>query len=237
MGQPDFECPVCGFKGRFKSIKRSTGLRKYAQCPSCDAVERHRLQYMVLEKIFAGIDSHSMRMIHFAPETFFLEYFNGRVGVYETADLNMPGVDHNVDLQSLPFGDASYDFVFASHVLEHIPDDTKAIREIRRILTPGGIAVLPVPIVVEKTIEYTDPNPYETDHVRAPGYDYFDRYDSVFDRVERFTSDMFPEKYQLYIFEDRTCYPTPQVPLRTPMQGERHADVVPVCFVEDPDSR
>lgn len=92
----------------------------------------------------------------------------------------MHGVDHNVDLQELPFEDQTYDFVFASHVLEHIPNDEKAISEIRRILKPNGIAILPVPLVAEKTIEYSEPNPNETYHVRAPGFDYFDRYDRYF---------------------------------------------------------
>jgi SAM-dependent methyltransferase len=121
-------------------------------------------------------------MLHFAPEPFFREFFTRRFGQYETADLKRKGVDHKVDLQQLPFGDKTYDFVFASHVLEHIPDDHKAIFEIHRILKPNGMAILPVPIYSEKTIEYPEPNPHEFFHVRAPGTDYFDRYERYFQR-------------------------------------------------------
>lgn len=80
-------------------------------------------------------------MLHFAPEPFFGEIFSNKFGKYETADLKMKGVDHNVDLQNFPFDDAIYDFVFAFHVLEHIPDDKKAIEEIHRVLKPNGIAI------------------------------------------------------------------------------------------------
>jgi len=170
-----------------------------------------------------------MSMLHVAPEPFLRDFFVTRFGTYETADLHMEGVDHRIDLCHLPFVDATYDCVFASHVLEHIEDDTSALREIRRVLRPNGIAILPVPLVSERTIEYPEPNPNESNHVRAPGPDYFDRYRAYFARVDTYQSDMFPEKYQLFIYEDRTAWPTPECPLRLPMQGKRHIEVVPVC--------
>lgn len=80
-----------------------------------------------------------------------------------------------LDLRSLPYDAASFDLVYASHVLEHI-DDWAALGEIFRILAPGGVAVLPVPLVVENTVEHHSPNPFEAEHVRAPGPDYFGRY-------------------------------------------------------------
>ena len=169
-------------------------------------------------------------MLHFAPEPFFREYFSKRFGQYESADLNMRGVDHNVDLQQLPFDSGSYDFIFASHVLEHIPNDEKAILEIHRVLKPNGIAILPVPIVAERTVEYPEPNPHEFYHMRAPGIDYFDKYERHFSRVERFSSDSLPEKYQLYVYEDRSQWPTKECPLRPATPGEKHIDIVPVCY-------
>lgn len=230
IGKEKFECPICRYKGPFMDVNVATGLRKHAKCPCCGALERHRLQFLVIKKILNEISTTNLRMLHFAPEPFFQEYFSKRFGRYETADLNMKGVDYNVDLQQLPFDDESYDFVFASHVLEHIPDDEKAISEIRRILRPNGIAVLPVPIVTEKTIEYPAPNPYESFHVRAPGFDYFEKYKRHFWKVELFRSDSFSTKYQLFIFENRERWPTKECPLRPPMKGEKHIDIVPVCY-------
>jgi SAM-dependent methyltransferase len=226
-----FACPVCGYSGPFMDFAPPTGLRKHAKCPNCNASERHRIQLVVVNDVLSKRNTAHLKMLHFAPEPFFREFFSQRFGHYETADLSMQGVNHNVDLQQLPFANETYDFVFASHVLEHIPDDEKAISEIRRILKPNGIAILPVPLVAEKTIEYPEPNPNEAYHVRAPGMDYFDRYKRHFSKVEKVGSDSLPKKYQLFVYENRSQWPTKECPLRPAMQGEKHIDIVPVCYV------
>lgn len=231
LNKEKFECPVCGYSGPFVDVNPPTGLRKNAKCLKCGALERHRIQYLVVSNVLNNVNTSSLKMLHFAPEPFFREFFSKRFGQYETADLNMNDVDHNIDLQELPFQDQTYNFVFASHVLEHIPNDEKAISEIRRILKPNGIAILPVPLVSEKTIEYAEPNPNETYHVRAPGFDYFDRYNQYFSKIEKFSSDLFPRKHQVFIYEDRTQWSTKERPLSPSMQGEKHIDIVPVCYV------
>ena len=120
--------------------------------------------------------------------------------------------------------------VVASHVLEHIKEDIAALRQIRRILRPGGAALLPVPLVGPTTVEYPAPSKGDCGHVRAPGYDYFERYEPIFARVERFSSGAFDERFQPWVYEDRSCWPTPDFPYRLPSPGERHEDVVPVCW-------
>lgn len=229
-GKPRFVCPICGYAGPFRAINPATGPRKHALCPKCGAAERHRLQYLVLRQLLARRKTADAALLHFAPEPFLRHFFKERFRSYETADLVAKGVDHVVDIQAMPFDDARYDFVFASHVLEHVPDDARAIAEIRRILRPGGVALLPVPIVAERTVEYPAPNPNESGHVRAPGYDYFERYERHFARVELVDSRSFPPEFQLFVYEDRSGYPTKECPLRPPMAGERHHDVVPVCY-------
>ena len=183
-----FDCPICGYSGPFEDFGRPH-IRWSALCHGCGALERHRLQYLVLEKILSRLETRELQMLHFAPEDFFRPYFRDQFGRYETADLMAPDVDHKVDLQRLPFGDATYDFVLASYVLAHIPDDATAIREIRRILRPGGIAVLPVPIIRRVTEEFDQPD--EATHVRAPGEDYFERYKPHFARVDIYRSEQF----------------------------------------------
>lgn len=225
-----FECPICRYQGPFRDADSYAGPRLHAECPKCGALERHRLQYLVVVEILNGRDLSKWRMLHCAPEQFFSRIFSSRIGQYETADLCRRGVQHQVDLQNLPFKDATYDFIFASHVLQHIPDDEKAIAEIRRVLKAGGIAVLPVPVVCEKTIEYKEPNPGESYYWRLPGLDYFDRYRAHFATVESRNSADLPEKYQTYSYEDRSVWPTPACPLRPPMAGRRHVDFVPVCY-------
>jgi SAM-dependent methyltransferase len=226
-----FDCPLCGYHGPFRDYQSTDGLRRHAQCPNCAALERHRIQRVVLEAVFRQRETAHWRVLHVAPEACFRPFFSQRVGRYETADLKLPGVDHTVDLLHLPFADATYDFVFASHVLEHIPDDHRALSEIRRILKPNGMAMLPVPIVAERTAEYAEPNPHEFGHVRAPGLDYFARYERHFSKVDRFSSEGLPAHFQLFLYEDRSHWPTRESPCRAAMVGEKFPDFVPVCYV------
>lgn len=120
-------------------------------------------------------------------------------------------------------------FVFASHVLEHIKEDTQAVSEISRFLKPNGIAIIPVPIVAYETLEYPKPNPHESGRVRALGFDYYDRLSPYFRKIEKFDSNSFPEEYQLFLFEDRKVW-RKNLPLRPIMEGNKHLDVVPVCI-------
>jgi ubiquinone/menaquinone biosynthesis C-methylase UbiE len=169
-----------------------------------------------------------MSILHFAPERFFQEPFSKWFRNYTTADFNRTDVNYQIDLRDLPFEDNSFDCIYASHVLEHIKEDDRALSEINRVLTPSGIAVLPVPIVSVTTIEY--PKPYEFGHVRAPGPDYFKKYEKHFAKVKTFSSNDFSSKYQVFIYEDRTGWPTKERPLARPLEGEKHLDIVPVCY-------
>lgn len=153
-------------------------------CPNCGASDRERIYaYWLKEKIKYGKFSRLHKMIHFAPEQA-LSNFIRKIDAfedYQTADLMMEGVDHKVDLMDLPFADDSYDFFICSHVLEHIPDDNKAIRELFRITRPGGCGILMAPIVIDltETLEDTTANSDsdrwrlfgQFDHVRIYAHD------------------------------------------------------------------
>ena len=238
--KPGFACPICGYEGPFADLSDfAGGVRKHAMCPRCGAAERHRLQYLALSEALDDARCQKMKMLHFAPEKFFRAMFSRRFSEYETADLRIltgliqrikQGVDHNVDIRSLPFDDGAYDVILASNVLPRIHDDRKAIKEVRRVLRPHGVAILPVAVVCAETVEYPKANPFEGGNVRCCGLDYFERYKEYFGRVDIRASDSFPERYQLFVHEDREWPPTRECPLRPPMKGSKHPDYVPLCY-------
>lgn len=219
-----YNCPICGYNGQFIDLND----RRSAECWNCNSLERHRLQFCVLEEIFRKFDPKNKSAIQFAPDPL-TNILRQKFLSFITADLDREDVDLILDLRQLSIRNDSFDFVFASHVLEHIDDDAAALAEVHRILKPGGIAVLPVPIVSEKTIEYPEPVPTEHYHVRAPGLDYFSKYQSVFRKVILRTSRHYPARFQTYAIEDRSVYPTKSMPYRNPMPGKKHMDIVPIC--------
>jgi ubiquinone/menaquinone biosynthesis C-methylase UbiE len=81
-------------------------------------------------------------VLHFAPEQAFYKLFRNQENLdYTTTDLLSPLADVKADICNLPFADNSYDIIFCNHVLEHIPDDTQAMKELFRVLKPGGVVV------------------------------------------------------------------------------------------------
>ena len=203
-----FDCPVCGYSGPFLNIRR-----KNSSCPKCGSAERHRLQFLVLQELQKKYDFSKMAMLHVAPEQYFYKLFSKQFDKYTTIDIEKKkNIEFQADLRDLPFENNSYDCVFASHVLEHVKEDRKAISEIKRVLKPSGFAILPVPITEMKTIEFLEPDPLKSYHVRAPGLDYFDRYLEHFSYLDILCTSDFPENYQLY-------------------DDERFIDYVPICYL------
>ena len=228
-GKEAFHCPVCEYRGPFKD----KGLRKHAKCPKCGALERTRLQFLVIREVLGPLDTVNMKALHFAPEPCIQEYLEAKFGFYETADLNRNDVDHRIDIQELPFADASFDFIFASHIMEYPANDLLAIREVRRVLRPTGIAVLPVPLVHEKTVDLAVRDSV-TRMMHEPGLDYFDRYKQCFPRVVLYSTESFGEQYQLYTYRDENILGgrfKGSYPLK--VEEGKYMDIVPVCYVAE----
>jgi SAM-dependent methyltransferase len=152
-------------------------------CWNCGALERHR-EIALLFQRRPELLKPGQRVLHVAPEPALRRLLNNSSpSTYLTADLDAPDVDMNFDLAAAPMPDDSFDVIVCNHVLEHIPDDRAALREIRRMLAPGGWALVMTPISVETTIEdpaVTDPDERlrrfgQRDHVRRYGWDYLDR--------------------------------------------------------------
>ncbi len=165
--------------GRLKS-------RSNALCPESLSLERHRLLWLYLQDR-TNFFTERLHFLHIAPEQCFMKKFEQQHGEgYITADLVSPLAKVKMDVHDIPFEDNTFDAAMCNHVMEHVDDDIKAMREIRRVLKPGGWASLQVPFfspVPEHTFE--DPaiksaadrekNYGQDDHVRLYGKDYPDR--------------------------------------------------------------
>lgn len=176
-------CPVCHSHVRafkpYGHVKRPD-----AQCPVCGCVERHRFTWRFFQKQTNLFDGRPKRMLHIAPEPAFEELLRGLDYLdYVTVDLQDEHADHCMDVTRMDFEDGCFDVVHCSHVLEHLHDDRKAMREIVRVLAPGGWASILVPMIADHTFEdpsVTDPAERarlfgQWDHVRAYGPDFPDR--------------------------------------------------------------
>lgn len=179
----DRYCPVCRRSSRrFKDFGRPT--RADAKCVRCGSLERHRMVWLYLERKTNLLDGSPKRMLHVAPESCFKRRLRKHLGRgYLTGDLKEEKAMVRMDVMSIQYPDESFDVVYCSHVLEHVPDDRRAMREFHRVLRPDGWAILLVPITREKTLEdpsVTDPGERlrlfgQADHVRRYGPDYVDR--------------------------------------------------------------
>lgn len=180
--------------------------------PSTLSLERHRLLWLYLQNE-TDFFTAPKKVLHFAPEQAFYKLFRKQKNIdYTTTDLNSPLADVKADICNLPFKDNEFDVILCNHVLEHIPDDTKAMQELYRVLKKGGMAILQIPqdLSREKIFEdnsITDPKERakifgQYDHVRIYGRDYFDKLRSIGFRVieEDYTQKISPElvdKYRL----------------------------------------
>ncbi|TDQ47613.1 class I SAM-dependent methyltransferase [Permianibacter aggregans] len=218
---PFFTCPICRYHGPFMAKNQ----RLHAKCPRCGELERARLQFLVMRDYFAQHDVSSKSLLHVAPENAFRKWFRKEFGQYTSCDLFRKDVDHRFDLQNIPLADASFDVVFASHVLMYPEDDVKAIAEIRRILKPGGLAILPVPFVHEKTVEFGAPDP-STQMRREAGLDYYQRFEQYFSRVEIFDARNYPAEHQLLTNNGAKAASMPYF-----VKDGWSSDVVPFCYV------
>ena len=176
-------CPLCaGSYRRFRAAGDPP--RENAMCPGCTSLERHRLLWIALEKQWqkGGLRAKD-RMLHVAPEPVLAKKFKQRFGQYISIDLDGERAMEAMDVTALAFADRCFDAIVCNHVLEHVPDDRKAIAELYRVLKPGGWGSIQVPMRGDVTHEdpgVTDPQERyrlygQDDHVRQYRSDFIDR--------------------------------------------------------------
>lgn len=200
-------CPIC--EGHFrKFLPYGIKGRSSVLCPKCLSLERHRLLWLYLQNK-TDFFTAPHKMLHIAPEQAFFERFKHLKNLeYTTADLESPLADIKLDVMKMPLADESYDVVMCNHVMEHVENDITAMKEIYRILKPGGFAILQVPLDTDLRKTYEDPSitsPTERekyflqkDHLRLYGTDYSRRLESAgFSVTEDHYIDELDEKLVL----------------------------------------
>ena len=213
--------------------------------PSTLSLERHRLLWLYLQnetdffqseldadspisktkrfKLRDTETSSTLKVLHFAPEQEFYKRFKKQTNIdYTTTDLLSPLADVKADICNLPFENNTYDIIFCNHVLEHIPDDTKAMQELYRVLKPSGMGIFQIPQDLNRATTFSDDTIVDQkerakifgqyDHVRVYGRDYFDKLRSIGFKVveEDYTHKIIPELVEKYCLA----------------KGE----IIPVCF-------
>lgn len=159
--------------------------RENVLSPSTLSLERHRLLWLYLQGE-TDFFKKPLRVLHFAPEQAFYKRFRAVHQIdYTTTDLNSPLADVKADITDLPFADNLFDVILCNHVLEHIPDDGKAMEELHRVMKPGGWGIFQVPQDLGRETTYEDDAITDKrerarifgqyDHVRIYGRDYFDK--------------------------------------------------------------
>ena len=164
-------------------------LRPNALCPGTLSLERHRLLWLYLSRETDFLKKN-LRVLHIAPEQVFYATFKAlKNWDYTTTDLHSPLADVKADICALPFENDHYDLIFCNHVLEHIPDDQKAMKELYRILKKGGTLIAQVPLDENRNATFEDATVTDSkertrifgqyDHVRIYGLDYYERLNAI----------------------------------------------------------
>lgn len=189
-------CPLCG--GTYRKFRRaSMGRRRPdAKCPGCNSLERHRLTWLYLRERTELLSSRRRvrrRVLHIAPERALRARFEAVPDLeYLTADLEPGRGMVRMDITDIQYPAASFDLIYCSHVLEHVPDDRRAMRELHRVMAPGGTVLISVPIAATVTVEdptIEDPDERlrlfgQRDHVRRYGPDVVERLEEAGFAVE-----------------------------------------------------
>lgn len=178
--------------------------------PSTLSLERHRLLWLYLKnetKFF----SDKLKVLHFAPEQAFYKRFQELKNLdYTTTDLLSPLADVKADICNLPFIDDEFDVILCNHVLEHIPDDTKAMQELYRVMKPSGWGIFQIPQDLTRETTFEDDSITDKkerakifgqyDHVRVYGRDYFEKLRSIGFKVDEvdYTSTLSEEDIDNY---------------------------------------
>jgi len=205
--------------------------RENVLSPSTLSLERHRLLWLYLKRETDFFEK-PQSVLHFAPEQAFYQRFRSAENLqYTTTDLNSPLADVKADICNLPFDSDAFDIILCNHVLEHIPDDRKAMQELYRVMKPGGWGIFQVPQDLNREQTFEDPSITDKeerrkvfgqyDHVRIYGRDYFDILKDSGFRVLPidYTKKMDPADTERFRLAKGEIIPRVEKPLANPLSG------------------
>ena len=205
-------CPCCGMrfrsfrKGNYRNLEDKVDVKRYENtrqdviCPNCGSLPRHRILAMWCEKDIASLKSS--KTLYFAPEKSMMMWMNRHHIDITTADLYQEA-DLKLDIQDTALPDSSYDIIFCNHVLEHVDDYKKALKELHRLLKDGGMLICSFPIDTSVDLVYEDPDikTFEArirhfgqfDHKRVFGEHADKLLEATGFKVDRIDGDSYPE--------------------------------------------
>ncbi len=185
-------CPVCE-NGAIAYLPSGTPPRPHAICAFCGSLERTRVTWLYLKK--NGSLDQKISLLHIAPDKSLFKNFRRLSNLGYTAGdkfesgYKWPAGTIYLDITDLQFNNDQFDLIICSHVLEHVPNDRKALKELFRVMKPGGYGILDSPVDEKRELTYEDPSIIEPeerlkhfgqfDHVRIYGRDYVDRLKAV----------------------------------------------------------
>lgn len=180
------ECPVCERSfSKFLSYGSDVAHRENVLCPYDLTLERHRLMWLYLRDSSNFFTAEKLSVLHIAPEQCFHKRFKEQKNLnYLTGDLVSPIADLHFDLHAIPLEDNRFDVIFCNHVMEHVDDALQCMRELHRVMKPGGWGIMQVPQDFTRDVTYEDKtiispeerekHYWQKDHVRLFGKDYPD---------------------------------------------------------------
>jgi len=147
-------CPICGFEGEFLEIRKKDKWHPHKElsCPQCLSAGRHRMIWLIYSELKKKEGGFSGRMLHCSPMKCLKEKFINDF-IYISIDFppresesGVTRADLDQDLKNTSFQDNYFDIVICAAVLDDIKEADQAIKEIYRIIKPGGVAFITVPI-------------------------------------------------------------------------------------------
>jgi SAM-dependent methyltransferase len=208
------ECPVCDKHfSKFLSYGSDIAHRENVLCPYDLTLERHRLMWLYLKDHSNFFTAEKINVLHIAPEQCFYGKFKKQENLnYLTGDLVSPLADLHFDLHEIPLEENRFDVVFCNHVLEHVDDALQCMKELYRVMKPGGWGIMQVPQDHQRDTTFEDSSItspedrekhyWQKDHVRLFGKDYPDWLRKAGFTVEEFNkessySEALIERYRL----------------------------------------